>query len=94
MKKQTTTDDDKVSNLSDADKLWEEIKDKPISIYALADQVVAQHCSKINIEPTKLYLTMKSSAVLPSLETALGKKFSVELMDKFIIVKKVSKISK
>jgi hypothetical protein len=32
---------------------------------------------------------LNSSAVLPSLETAIGKKYTVELVDKFVIVARV-----
>lgn len=72
-----------------AAEIWAEIKDKEILMFALPDQRVNQHAVPVKIEPSKLYLRTASPAVLPSLETALGKKFNVELVDKFVIVTRV-----
>lgn len=69
-----------------AGDIWNEIKDKPIEMFALPNQVVSMHAHPINIEPSRLYLTLNSTSVLPSLETAIGKKYTVELADKFVIV--------
>jgi hypothetical protein len=69
-----------------AGEIWEEIKDKPIEMFALPEQKVNMHCHPIPIEPSRLFLLISSSAVLPSLETALGKHYVVELMDKFVAV--------
>lgn len=74
---------------SEADKIWDEIKNKPILMFALPNQFVFQHCNQVPVEPSKLYLTIRSTATLPSLETAIGNKFSVELADKFVIVSRV-----
>ena len=76
---------------SEADKIWDEISNKPISMFGLPNQFVFQHCTKVMVEPSKLYVTIRSSAVLPSLETALGPDFSVEMADKFVIVARVPK---
>jgi hypothetical protein len=69
-----------------AGDIWNEIKDKNIEMFALPDQTVSMHCRPVPIEPTKLYLTASSTSVLPSLETAVGKKYVVELVDRFITV--------
>jgi hypothetical protein len=69
-----------------AGEIWNEIKDRTIEMFALPNQVVSMHVHPINIEPSKLYLTLNSTSVLPSLETAIGKKYAVELADKFVIV--------
>jgi hypothetical protein len=69
-----------------AGEIWAEIKDKNIEMFALPDQTVSMHCHPVPIEPAKLYLTTNSSAVLPSLETAIGKKYVIELADKFVVV--------
>lgn len=71
---------------TEAGAIWNEIKDRDIEMFALPDQKVQMHCHPINIEPTKLYLVTNSTAVLPSLETAVGKKFVVELVDRFVTV--------
>lgn len=75
---------------SEAGKIWDEIKEKSIEMFALPDQKVADHCTPVNIEPSKLYLRTKSSAVLPSLEVSCGKKFAVELVDKYVTVTRLA----
>lgn len=69
-----------------AGEIWKEIKDWPIEMFALPDQVINAHCHPVSIEPSKLYLLTNSSAVLPSLETAIGKNYVVDLVDKFVVV--------
>lgn len=75
-----------VPNVSEADKIWSEIRFRPIEMFALPNQIVEQHCTPFPADPSKLFLTTRSTAVLPSLEAACGKDFVVELADKFIIV--------
>lgn len=75
---------------SEAGKIWDEIKEKNIEMFALPDQKVSDHCTPVNIEPSKLYLRTKSSAVLPSLEASCGKKFTVELVDKYVTVTRLA----
>lgn len=74
---------------TDADKIWDEIKDKNIDMFALPNQIVNQYCKPIEIEPSKLYLLTTASAVLPSLESSLGEKFLVERVDRFVVVSRV-----
>lgn len=72
---------------TDAEKIWDEIKSLPIDMFALPNQVVSDHVNPIpQIDPVKLYATVRSTATLPSLETAVGKRFVVELADKFVII--------
>jgi hypothetical protein len=71
---------------TEAGTIWNEIKDKSIEMFALPDQKVHMHATPVNIEPSKLYLTATSTAVLPSLEVAVGKAYVVELADRFLIV--------
>lgn len=71
---------------TDAGKIWDEIKNRTIEMFALPDQRVWQHAEPILIEPTKLYLRTRSSSVLPSLEVACGKGYVVELLDKYVTV--------
>jgi hypothetical protein len=69
-----------------AGAIWDEIKDRDIEMFALPNQKVNMHCHPVTIEPSKLYLLTNSSAVLPSLELAIGRNYVVELVDKFVIV--------
>jgi hypothetical protein len=66
--------------------IWAEIENLPIQMFGLPDQTVRMHVTPVTVEPSKLYCTIRSSATLPSLESALGSKFIVELADRFVIV--------
>jgi hypothetical protein len=74
---------------TEAEKSWEEIENLPIQMFGLPDQTVRMHCTPVPVEPNNLYLMTRSSATLPSLEAAIAGKFTVELVDKFVIVKRV-----
>lgn len=69
-----------------AGDIWKEIKDRTIEMFALPGQIVSMHCHPVPIEPSKLYLMPNSTAVLPSLEAAVGKGYTVESADRFIVV--------
>lgn len=69
-----------------AGEIWDEINGKNIEMFALPNQVVSMHVHPVFIDPSKLYLTLNSTAVLPSLESAIGNKYTVELADKFVVV--------
>jgi hypothetical protein len=71
---------------TEADKIWHEIKEKPIEMFALPNQTVAHYCRPLTIEPTRLYVIPTAASVLPALELALGNKYTVELADKYLIV--------
>lgn len=75
-----------VPTKTEAEKIWEEIKSLPIQMFGLPSQVVANHCTFVPIEPSKLYVSIRSTATLPSLEAAVAPKFVVELADKWVIV--------
>jgi hypothetical protein len=76
---------------TEAEAIWDAIKNRPIMMFGLPDQYVVQHCTFVPVEPTNLYVTIRSSATLPSLETAVAPDFTVELADKFVIIKRVPK---
>jgi hypothetical protein len=72
--------------MTPAQRIWGEIKDLPIQMFGLPGQTVAMHATPIAIEPSKLYLTIRSSATLPSLEESIKAKYTVELVDRFVVV--------
>ena len=76
---------------TEAEKIWDEVKNRPILMFGLPDQYVLQHATFVAIEPNALYVTIRSSATLPSLESAVAPDFTVELADKFVIIKRVPK---
>jgi hypothetical protein len=79
----------KAADKTPAQQMWEEIKNLSIQMFGLPGQTVTMHATPVWIEPTKLYLTIRSSATLPSLEDAIKGKFNVELVDKFVVVTRV-----
>lgn len=72
--------------MQDSSKIWEEIKDVELNLFGLPGQIVKEYCSVVNVEPSKLYLTSKVSAVLPALEEALMKSYTVESQMKWIVI--------
>lgn len=71
---------------TEAQRIWEEIRYRSIEMFALPGQIVEQHCDPLYVDPNRLFLTVRSTATLPSLEVSCGKDFVVELADKFVIV--------
>lgn len=76
------------SKMSESEKIWEEIKDKPIEAFGLQDQKVQNHVKRIDIPGKELYVKLNASAFLPWLETAIGRAFEVELCEGFVTVKR------
>lgn len=72
--------------LTEADKIWEEIKDLRLVIFALPNQTVKQHVKKLAVPGDKLLIQLNSSATLPALEEALVNNFNVEVSDQYTIV--------
>jgi hypothetical protein len=70
--------------------IWSEIKNLPIEMFALPGQFVNMHVQPVLVEPSKLYLVSRASSALPAVETALGKKFVVEAVDKYIVVSRAA----
>lgn len=68
--------------------IWEEIKDLPIQMFGLPNQTVELHATPFEVDPHRLFLTIRSSAVLPSLESTLA-----EYTDKMdMVAKKVADV--
>lgn len=74
---------------SESSKIWNEIKDKEIFMFALPSQKVSDYCKPVTVEPSKLYLLTTASSVLPSLEAAIGRNYVVEVLDKYTVVSRV-----
>ncbi len=79
-------DDTNVGLTGDAEKMWNEIKNKPINLWALPAQLISQNVSVLPVSDTQLFITLKSPAVLPALEEALSGKYTVTQNDKYIII--------
>jgi hypothetical protein len=74
-----------------ADQIWNEIKDKPIALFALPNKRVSDHCQPVTIDPSRCFLLHKASALLPAVEAAIGSDYTCETMDKYIVVARKEK---
>lgn len=81
---------DEKKSTTTSDKIWGEIKDLSLDLFALPNQKVSMHTKRVEISPEMVHLTLSSQAVLASLETALGKKYTVEAGEKYVSVKYAS----
>jgi hypothetical protein len=59
-----------------ASKLWDQIKDLPIELFALPNQTIKDHVKREEemekVFPEEIYITLRSAAVYPALEEALN----------------------
>lgn len=72
------------------EQIWEEIKNKPVSMFALPSKPVSDYVKMMPIEPSRCYIIHTISSFLPALEEALGPNYVCELMDKYIAVSRKS----
>lgn len=82
---------------SESEQIWDEIKDLPISMFALANQTVKQHVVYVPMRGRDVLLKLVSTAALPALEETLsnkyltgGKKYEVEVADGYTLVRRAS----
>lgn len=80
-----------VPSLSNAEKIWSEIKDKEIFMFALPGKKVSDFCQPVMIDPSRCFLIFRASSVLPSLEEVIGKEYVCEAVDKYIVITRKSK---
>ena len=86
-KKMKTETPNQVSQTT-SDAIWTAIKDLPIEVYSLPAQRVEQHTQRFLGSPDAVFLKLTSSAILPALEAAVGKKYDIELTEAgYILVK-------
>jgi len=78
--------------VSEAAKMWEEIKKRPMEAFGLANQRVSDHVQMFVGGPdTDLYVKLAAPALLPSLEATLGNQFEVEALEGFVIIRRSAK---
>lgn len=76
---------------TEGDKIWDEIKNKEVFMFAIPNQIVSDYCEPKPLDPTKCFLSFKVSSFLPALEEAIGankpeSKYNCELHGNFIVV--------
>ena len=79
-------------------KIWNDIKDKPVSYYALKNMTVSTISEPVNIDPDELYVSLKGPAAIVSIEEVLnvdlvnnwaGKevpRYAIEQRDRFAVI--------
>ena len=77
-----------VDEKSASEEIWDSIKDLNINMFALPAQKVSTYCHKVEVEPSKLYLKFKITSFLPALEDLIGKKYLLEMNDKWLTISK------
>lgn len=81
---------EKKADVNESDKIWSEIKDLPIDMFALPDQRVKNHVQRVKVTPTEVHLKLKSSSVVASLEAVLCRQFDLEISDGYVIVRRAA----
>jgi hypothetical protein len=69
-----------------AEQMWNEIKDREVQMFSLPGQTVAHYCTPTPIDPSKLFLTYTVSSCIPAVEAAIIKDFDFEIAKNFIII--------
>ena len=75
--------------LTQAEVIWNEIKDLDLFLYALPNQFVHKYCKPFPLDPSKLYLEYNARThgiILPLLEEAIKMKYNVEPVDRFLMI--------
>lgn len=72
----------KPTKVTEADKIWDEISKRPISMFSLPNKRVEDHLEKLPVPGTVLYARPRSPAVIQALEGPLGEDFNVQTTEK------------
>ena len=81
---------EKKAEATESDKIWAEIEELPIDMFALPDQKIKNHVQRVKVTPTEVYLKLKSTSVVASLEAALGRRFELEMAEGYVIVRRAA----
>lgn len=80
---------EKIVQKTAADKLWDEIKDLDVQMFALPPQKLASYAKRIDLDPGIVHVQLSIEAALPIIETTLGVKYAVTRHDKFVTISRV-----
>lgn len=74
---------------SEADVIWDTIKNIEIHLFSLPKQFVHTHATPVTVDPSKLYVTLKASAALPAIEEYVAPfGFTISQVDKFVVIER------
>lgn len=71
--------------MTNSKSFWDSIKDKEINLFGMQTKL-DKVCAFVEIDDEKCYLIPTIGAVLPALENMLGRGFTFEQVEKYIIV--------
>ena len=91
VKKQNITNDSNVPVMKiklESEKIWDDIKDMKLEMFALPGQLVSNYYKPMVIDPNKLYLTplTTASSVVSILNELINDKYHVEQIDRFVVI--------
>lgn len=88
MKKEKIVSENSSEVSSAADEIWNDIKNLDINMFALPNQKVNDYCVPIMVEPSKLYLKVKTSSFIRILEDTISNKYNVVFDSAYLTVSK------
>ena len=63
-----------VTEVRKSDVVWNQVKDMSIEMFGIPQQTFGQYCKRVmETDPEVVYLILKASAVLPTLEENIGR---------------------
>ena len=74
--------------MRESDEIWKEIRNIDLPMFGIQGRKIDDYCERIDCSDRHLFVKTKVSSVLPALETALVKGFTVELTAGFIVIKR------
>lgn len=101
-KEQEILDQAEKAHVTEADLMWEEIKNLPIGMYSIPGQLIHMHVERLNILPNMLHLRLRSPAVIVGLDSVLNSdrlgrfehKFDVDIAENgYVTIKRFVPVS-
>jgi len=62
-----------------SDQIWAEIRGVEAPMYALPAKTVETFCTRLDVEPSKVYLKLNAPALLPMLEQLFANKYDIQM---------------
>lgn len=72
----------KETKRSEADEIWEEIKDKSVEMFSLPNKKIEDFVERLKIPGAVLYLRPTAPAIIAAIGPAIGDKYEVNTTEK------------
>jgi hypothetical protein len=81
--------------MSASDYIWDKIKSLPFPVFGLEGQTLQQHVMRLDIpDEPRVFLKVKAGAVVPMLDEVLGKHYTIEQTELYMIISDPNPIPK